>query len=273
MASIPLGSAQIRLGNNFNQQFYYGDSNSAQLNMNNEMMRDYSNGGGAYGGSFPSYVNGDQIPFASGAQRNLGMYRGGTGRYPDLQTTNSTTAASSQVYAREDSAGPASRRSWIKVTNPNMLSTGSADPTASNVVAQYVNGGYAPTNTATNLVADFGYLEPGNYRVAYNGSSYNSGKHYCIVRGYTGEHLSGSSSNYRYILINCSWDGGWDYGHLGTSGADFTVNATYPYVILSLETHLNQNYYLNTIVSRKDTSATSYMNSNYNTNPCLWRVS
>ena len=273
MASIALGSAQIRLGNNFNQQFYYGDSNSAQLNMNAELMRDYSNGGGTYGGTFPSYVNGDQIPFTSGAQRNLGMYRGGTGRYPDLLTTNSSTAATSQSYAREDSAGPASRDSFVKTTNPNLIGSGQADTAGSNLIAQYVNGGYAPQNTATNIVADFGYLEPGNYRVAYQGSSYNSGKHYCIVRGYTGEHLSGSSSNYRYILINCSWDGGWDYGHLGTSGADFTVNSTYPYVILSLETHLNQNYYLNTILSRKDTVSSRMNTSAYKTNPCLWRVS
>lgn len=271
MASIALGSAQIRLGNNFNQQFYYGDSNSAQLNMNAELMRDYSIGAVTHGSSIGSYVT-DSVPFTSGAQRNLGMYRGGTGRYPDVQTTNSTTAATTQTYAREASAGPASRKSWIKVTNPNMIGSGSADPTASNVVAQYVNGGYAPTNTATNLVADFGYLEPGNYRVAFEGASYNTGVHYCIVRGYTGEHLSGSSSNYMYIQRNCYWDGGWDYSHLGSTGSDFTVNATYPYVILSLETHLNQNYYLNTIVSRKDTTSGD-MNSNFKVNPNIWRVS
>ena len=135
-----------------------------------------------------------------------------------------------------------------------------------------MNGGYAPTNTATNLVADFGYLEPGNYRVAFEGASYNTGVHYCIVRGYTGEHLSGSSSNYMYIQRNCYWDGGWDYSHLGSTGSDFTVNATYPYVILSLETHLNQNYYLNTIVSRKDTTSGD-MNSNFKVNPNIWRVS
>ena len=135
MASIALGSAQIRLGNNFNQQFYYGDSNSAQLNMNAELMRDYSIGAVTHGSSIGSYVT-DSVPFTSGAQRNLGMYRGGTGRYPDVQTTNSTTAATTQTYAREASAGPASRKSWIRVTNPNMIGSGSADPTASNVVAQ-----------------------------------------------------------------------------------------------------------------------------------------
>ena len=271
MASIPLGSAQIRLGRDFNQQFYYGDSNTAQLRMNDEMMRDYSIGGSTYGTSYTN-ITSDSVPFTSGAQRSLSMYRGGCGRYPDLLTTSSSTADNSQAYALENSGGPAGRDSYIKATNPNLYGSGAADTAGSNLIAQKVNGGYAPQNTATNIVADYGYLEPGTYKVSFEGASYNSGTHYIIVRGYTGEHLSGSSSNYKLISRSCSWDGGWDYSHLGTTGSSFTVNSTYPYVIISLETHLNQNYYLNTIVSRKDTTS-SHMNSNYKVNPNIWRVS
>lgn len=234
-------------------------------------MRDYSIGAITYGTTIGSNKT-DSVPFSSGAQRSLSMYRGGTGRYPDLLTTNSSTAATSQTYAREDSAGPASRDSFVKTTNPNLIGSGQADTAGSNLIAQYVNGGYAPQNTATNIVADYGYLEAGTYKVSFEGASYNSGTHYIIVRGYTGEHLSGSSSNYKLIARSCSWDGGWDYSHLGTTGSSFTVNSTYPYVIISLETHLNQNYYLNTIVSRKDTTS-SYMNPSYKVNPNIWRVS
>ena len=272
MASIPLGSAQIRLGNNFNQQFYYGDSNSAQLNMNNEMMRDYSVGGGAYGETNPNYITPDPIPMTSGAQRQMSMYRGGTGRYPDLDTRNLSVADNSQAYAYESGGGASSFHSWAKVTNPNMIGSGAADPTATNVIASYVNGS-SSGNTAANLVADFGYLEPGNYNFAFEGAHYNTGVHYCIIRGYTGEHLSGSSSNYYVLTRNCYWQGGWDYSHLGTTGAGpFTVNSTYPYVIMSLETHLDDPYYLNTIVARKD-STSSNMNYKYFTNPNIWRVS
>ena len=104
MASIPLGSAQIRLGRDFNQQFYYGDSNTAQLRMNDEMMRDYSIGGSTYGTSYTG-ITSDSVPFTSGAQRSLSMYRGGCGRYPDLLTTSSSTADNSQAYALESSGG------------------------------------------------------------------------------------------------------------------------------------------------------------------------
>ena len=271
MASIALGSAQIRLGNDFNQQFYYGDSNSTQISMNSEFMRDYSIGAVTYGTTIGSMAT-DTVPFASGSQRSLSMYRGGTGRYPDVDTTSLTLADNGQHYAWESGAGPSSKNSWVKVSNPNMIGTGVADSSGSNLVAQYVNGGNAPTNTATNIVADFGYLEPGTYNVAFEGASYNTGTHYCVVRGYTGEHLSGSSSNYKVISRSCYWAGGWDNSHLGTTGSSFTINSTYPYVIISLETHHNQNYYINTIVSRKDTTS-SYMNSNYKINPNMWRIS
>jgi len=271
VASIPLGSAEIRLGQHFNQQFYYGDSDTTQLQMNSEMMRDYSIGAIAYGSSSGSWTT-DPVPYTSGAQRNLGMYRGGCGRYPDVDTTSLTLADNSQDYAWESGSGPSSKNSWVKVSNPNMIGTGVADSSGSNLVAQYVNGGNAPTNTATNIVADFGYLEPGTYNVAFEGASYNTGTHYCVVRGYTGEHLSGSSSNYKVISKACYWAGGWDNSHLGTLGSSFTINSTYPYVIMSLETHHNQNYYINTIVSRKDTTS-SYMNATYKVNPNIWRVS
>ena len=269
MASIPLGSAQIRLGNNFNQQFYYGDSNSAQLNMNNEYMRDYSIGVYSYG---ESYTYTDPIPFTSGAQRSLSMYRGGCGRYPDTETTNASVADNNQALAYESGGGPASFSSWAKTTNPNLIGTGSADQAGTNIIAQYVNGNSTGQNSAANLVADFGYLEPGSYLLSFEGGHYNTGVHYCIIRGYTGEHLSGSSSNYRVITKNCSWSGGWTNSSLGTGGASFTVNSTYPYVIMSLESHLDDPYYLNTAVNRKDTS-NGQGATNRRVNPNIWRVS
>lgn len=271
MASIPL-SGQIRLGRDFNQQFYYGDNNAAQLNMNSEYMRDYSVGARSTGSSAPTSYKHDQIPYTSGAQRSLSMYRGGCGRYPDLGTTSSSTADNNQAYALTGGGGPAGFTNYVKATNPNLIGSGAPDSAGSNLIAQKTSGNTSGANTAANIVADFGYLEPGNYKLSFWGAHYNSGTHYCIIRGYTGEHMTGLSSNYRVISRNCSWSGGWSTNSLGTSGAGFTVNATYPYVIMSLETHVNTNFYLNTIVSRKDTDS-SYIASIYNVNPNIWRES
>lgn len=261
MASIPL-SGQIRLGTDFNQQFYYGDSNSAQLNMNSQLMREYSIGGSS---------SADVIPYGSGAQRNLGMYRGGTGAYPWAGTTSTSTAASSQAYALTGGGGPGSKTNYVKATNPNLIGTGAADQGGVNILAQATGGNTSGSNTATNIVADFGYLEPGNYKVAFSGGSYNTGWHYCIVRGYTGEHLSGSSTNYKYVSRSCTWNGGWRVSNMGTNSS-FTVNSTYPYVIMSLETHVDTNYYLNTSINRKDSSSQKG-SASYIVNPHIWRVS
>lgn len=267
MASIPLGSAQIRLGNDFNQQFFYGDNNSNQLNMNAEAMRQhYSIGLVTHGGSSNFYVV-DPIPKGSGVQRNLGMYRGGTGAFPFVDTTSHTTFQTSYAYARVTNTGGTTTGD-IRKTN-NLPGAGDG---GTNIVGSYVVG-TSSTNAAQSFACDFGYLEPGNYKFAFEGGSYNTGVHYGIVRGYSGEHMGTSSTNYKVISKNCYWAGGWAVSNIGTAGADFTVNSTYPYVIIALETHNQNAYYLATSVTRKDSTGNIKGNSGYVTSPNMWRVS
>ena len=267
MASIALGSAQIRLGNDFNQQFVYGDNNTNQLNFNSEYMRQhYSIGIVTHGGSGGTNYLVDAIPKGSGVQRNLGMYRGGTGAFPFVDTTSSTTARTSQAYARVTNVGTTSGD--IRKTN-NLSGAGDG---GTNIVGSYVSGSNS-SNAAQSFACDFGYLEPGNYKFAFEGGSYNVGVHYGIVRGYTGEHMSGSSSNYVVVSKSCSWSGGWSTSNIGTIGADFTVNSTYPYVIIALETHNQNSYYLATSVTRKDSTGNIKGNSNWVTSPNMWRAS
>lgn len=259
MASIPL-TGQIRLGNDFNGQVYYGGSLTNQINMaNNILTRDYSRGPIGYGFTATNYDT-DEINPTPTAQHNLGQYRGGTGTYPTSSTTTNATGDSSQLVARENRIGSSAGDALF---SGNIIS---GVDVGNNVVGQYNSGG------AMNVVHEIGYLEPGNYKFTFSGGSYNEGSYYGIVRGYTGEHLTGSSSDYVFYSRVNTFSGGWRTGYLGTLGADFTVNATYPYVIISLECHGSSAYYLATSVNRK-VSTEFRGDSNRLVVPHVWRVS
>jgi len=265
MASIPL-SGQIRLGNNFNDQFFYGSSLTAQLNMgDSKLSQHYSIGALTHGYTSGSWQE-DTVPSGTTAQRSLSQYRGGTGTYPTTETTSAGTADNSQAIALESAVGAADGY----VRGSSNLAGIAVSPGAI-VIAQYANGSVS-SNNAHNIVMDVGYLEPGNYKVSYSGGTYYEGTHYLIVRGYTAAHLSGSSSNYVYNARTASWSGGWSTNNIGSLEISFTVNSTYPYVILDLETHNQSGGYLITSVNRKD-STTVKGNSNQIVNPNIWRVS
>ena len=120
-------------------------------------------------------------------------------------------------------------------------------------------------NTAANGVCYLGYLEPGNYQVGYYIRQYNAGYCYVIVRGYTTGYLSGSYSNYVY-QSNYHFSGSFD--DFASGGTSFTTNSTYPYVILDVETHNDNQYFNRAYVLRKGNS----YGSSYNANPYVKRV-
>lgn len=266
MASIPL-SGEIRLGNHFNDQFFYGSSLTAQLNMgDSKLSQQYSIGAITHGVAAGSWQE-DTVPSGTTTQRSLSQYRGGTGTYPTTNTTSGTTADNGQDIALLGAGGSGSADGYIRGSN-NLA--GIAVSPGTIVIAQYANGS-TTNNTAHNLVHDVGYLEPGNYKVSYSGGTYYEGTHYLIVRGYTSPHLSGSSSNYVYNARSVGWSGGWS-ATLGSLEISFTVNSTYPYVILDLETHNQSSGYLITSVNRKD-STTVRGGGSQIINPNIWRVS
>ena len=247
--NIPL-TGQVRLGHDFNRCFYHGASNAAQLNFNNERVRNISKT------NSPS----SDLPFASGAQKNVGAYRGTTGAWGYTGTSSDTNVASDQQYQDEVEAGGNIFATLISRANYNVN-----DGTHNIVDYQYADNGEqfgTAGNAAVNNVCYMGYLEPGNYYVYTNYRQYNAGYTYLIVRGYTSGYLSGSSSNY-YYRSNYHFSGSFDDNFLG---ATFTVNSTYPYVILDIECHNDNIYYNRNYILRKASSYTSR-----NTNPCLVR--
>lgn len=270
MASIPL-TGQIRLGNHFNDQFNYGASLTAQRRMGEDAMAvNYSNGAITNGQSYSGYTT-DTIPLGATAQRSLGQYRGGTGTYPTGQTSSGTTANTSQTIALSGEGGytlnPYQIVDWTGGSIPYTNTSADAHHVIQNVASS--NGS---SNGAVNMVHDIGYCEPGNYRFAVNGASYNTGWWYGIVRGYASPHLTGANTNYVYLNTSCSWAGGWANANLGTLQTDFTVNSTYPYLIISLETHCNNAYYLTTAVNRKN-SVTPKGSAAGVVCPNVWRIS
>jgi len=250
--NIPTGSGQIRLGYDFNRCFYHGGSNSAQLNFNNDRIRNTSK----------TNLSSTDTPYASGAQKNLSAYRGTTGCWGYLGTGTSSTVAGDQAYLQEVEAG--GHYIWGSVAARvrfNISGYGNVD-------YQYAdngdyNSGTSNGNAAANIVAYLGYLEPGSYKVYANWRQYNAGYSYLIVRGYTSGYLSGSSSNYKY-QANYHFSGTFDNFYYG--GGSFTVNSTYPYVILDIECHNDNDYYNQNYILRKESSL-----STYNANPCVVR--
>jgi len=239
-------SGQIRLGYDFNRCFYHGASNSAQLNFNDQKVRETS----------VSINQSSDTSYTSGAQKNLSAYRGATGARGWIGTTTSSNVSGDQSYQQEVEAGTGSATSRVAFN---------VDSTYNRVDYQYAANGGTTGNTAANGVCYLGYLEPGNYQVGYYIRQYNAGYCYVIVRGYTTGYLSGSYSNYVY-QSNYHFSGSFD--DFASGGTSFTTNSTYPYVILDVETHNDNQYFNRAYVLRKGNS----YGSSYNANPYVKRV-
>jgi len=244
--NIPTGSGQIRLGYDFNRCFYHNTNNSAQLNFDNELIRETS----------VVYGQANDTPWTSGAQKNLSAYRGATGARGWLD--NATNAETNQTYQSTFAGGTGSASARVAYNW-----SGSTD--YNRVGYMYAANGGTTGNTAANLVVNLGYLEPGTYKVAYYIRIYNSGTTYAIVRGYSSGFLSGSYTN--YVLNSKGWSSG-SYTYMAASGSTFTVNSTYPYVIIDFEGHNNNQYFLRSMVLRKGNT----YGTTYNFNPFVLRT-
>ena len=196
-------------------------------------------------------------PYASGAQKNMAAYRGATGARGWVGTSTTSVVAGNQTYTQGVEAGPSGS---IKAARVAFNYTTSYTRVDYLYAASYSNG-----NTAANVVVYLGYLEPGNYKFGFYTRIYNSGTAYAIIRGYTSGYLSGSSSNYLYLSQSRS---SGSYANFASSSSAFTVNSTYPYVILDIENHNNNQYFFRTLVLRKGND----YGTTYNANAFVKRV-
>lgn len=249
--NIPL-TGQIRLGYDFNRCFYHDSANSTQLNMDNSLVRETS----------VSIFQSSDTPYASGAQKNISAYRGSTGSRGITGTTSGTLAETDQTYQLYAEIEPSIYSIAIARVAYNYDTTYNR---VDYLYAQSQSAGNGGGNTAANVVVYLGYLEPGTYQFGYYCRVYNSGTAYAIVRGYTTGLLSGSSTNYVYASKN--WNSGI-YTDFASSGTQFTVNSTYPYVIIDFECHNNNQYFLRTHVLRKGNN----FGTTYNANAFVKRV-
>lgn len=244
-------SGQIRLGYDFNRCFYHNSANSTQLNMDNSLVRETS----------VSYSQASDTPYTSGAQKNMAAYRGATGSRGITRTTSTTNIEANQTYVGYAEYEPSI---WSNVV---ARAAYNVDTTYNRVDYLYAHADANANgaNSAANIVVYLGYLEPGNYQFGFYTRIYNSGTAYAIIRGYTSGYLSGSSSNYLYY--SQSRNSG-SFANFYSSGASFTVNSTYPYVILDFESHNNNNYYMRVYVLRKGNN----YGTTYNANAFVKRV-
>ena len=204
-----------------------------------------------------SYSQASDTPYASGAQKNMAAYRGATGARGWVGTGTTSVVAGDQTYTQEVEAGPSGSLKSARVA---------FNYTTSYTRVDYLYAAaYSKGNTAANVVVNLGYLEPGNYQFGYYCRIYNSGTAYAIIRGYTSGYLSGSSTNYVYRSLSRS---SGSYANFVSSGSSFTVNSTYPYVILDIENHNNNQYFFRTLVLRKGND----YGTTYNANPFVKRV-
>ena len=221
-------SGQIRLGRDLNRLVYNNSANTSQLNFNTRRVREISVGLTTHGTT--GFYKTDQVPYASGSQRQATQYRGACNVWPWVE--NNSLAFNDQAYGRYVRAGTGRSDDFGDFYGTRTVY--SSIPTGTNTSSMTANA-TGSANRAINLVVYIGYLEAGDYKLWCTHQAYFQGTSYWIVRGYTGEDMSGSSSNYLYINRSETWNGGWRSRFNG--GADFTVNSTYPYVILDVECH------------------------------------
>ena len=239
-------SGQIRLGYDFNRCFYHNTNNSAQLNFDNQLVRETS----------VVFGQSNDTPYTTGAQKNMAAYRGATGARGWLD--NATNAETNQTYQSTFAGGTGTAGAQVAFNW-----SGSTD--YNRVGYMYAANGGSGGNTAANLVVNLGYLEPGTYKVAYYIRIYNSGTTYAIVRGYSSGFLSGTFTN--YVYNSKGWSSG-SYTNMAASGSTFTVTSSYPYVILDFEGHNNNQYFLRSMVLRKGNT----YGTTYNFNPFVLRT-
>lgn len=257
--SIPL-TGQIRLGRDFNSQFYHGSNDTAQNNLASANMRSVTR----YYETTNYNGTKTDIPYGASAQRSMSDYRGTTGRFPDASTSVKPTDFTDQniAYVNESSSFYGNGFARPLYTNANW---------GTNVAASYASSSSDGDNWATNMVHYVGYLEPGTYQAYANMGIYNSGWTYVIVRGYSQPDMNGASTNYVYASRSRS-SGSWENRTMGDGS--FTVNATYPYVILDIECHNDNIYFLRNFACRKQTTSTaSGIATTKYTNPYIKRIS
>ena len=256
--SVPL-SGSIGMGRDLVASFTHGSNTTGQNNLNNDYFRNVSNG---YQRSGFSRI--DTIPYASGAQRSLGMYRGTVGTYPWVNTGQATAWQNNQGYGTVGTGGVGGSASGgFNTTDGNF---------GSSVVFGYASGSTTLGNKAVNVVHYVGYCEPGTYESLAVAGKFNDGQVYYIIRGYAQPDMQGASTDYVYSSASTQ-GGAWTTTTMGRTS--FTVNATYPYLILDFEVHNANQYFARGILPRKSTTSTpsGSVSSTYWANPYIKRIS
>lgn len=296
--NIPL-TGQIRLGRDFNRMNYPSSSTfTEQISMNSQRVVKCHKGPYRYGTNPDSQAfntnNGlgdrqiSPINTAYNTQRQLYTYRGLCNSYTQAATIMpSATIVQDPLKWWFYKAGASilnnvqttSRWEWTgPFGTPNPGGTNSTwNPGA---VVEYTSL-YA-TTTANAAIANLmyiGYLEAGTY--ALNGiTGKNDGSVEIVVRGYSGSGATGTSSDLFYKLIAKSTSDGFawfDASSSGTYASQFTVNATYPYILLILQTN-TANYSARWCVSSTPNMHTtswfySSISSKYWVEPHITRLS
>lgn len=248
--NIPL-TGQIRLGRDFNRMKYpLATSHTQQISFNEKFVREQHKGVLRYGSSTGNNaLNGigynaiSPINPASGSERRLYYYRGSVQGHPQTETD---LFASSSPYSDGATwywykAGNVLNSTFVRTTAyQTAVSSGSGTGGGINVGNKVLHSqlkySSGTSNGAVANILYLGYLEAGTY-ILQGMTIQRGGSNQWLVRGYSQASLGGSSTDYKLTGMNCS---GWQFNYLdGNTGSRFTVNSTYPYCIMILQTNTN----------------------------------
>ena len=296
--NIPL-TGQIRLGRDFNRMNYPNSSTfTEQISMNSQRVVKCHKGPYRYGTPTDSqsfntnnglgYRQISPINTAYNTQRQLYPYRGLCNSYTQAATemssgtivqdplkwwfykAGSSILANSRVTSRWETSGAMS---------PNPGGTNSTFNPGS--IVEFVSV-YATTsaNAAIANLMYIGYLEPGTYAV--NGMiGKQDGGVELVVRGYSGAGATGTSSDLHYKSTGSTTSDSfiWQDADSGSAfyASQFTVNATYPYILFILQTNTGgyANRWCNSSMPNMHTTSWFYSNisSKYWVEPHITRLS
>ncbi len=257
--NIPL-TGQIRLGQGFNRMRNPTSTTwNSQISMNDVWVREQHKGYARYGSTTGNNtINGlglnaiSPINPAANSQRNLYLYRGCVMGHPQSEVemtagnTSSWWTAGDQWWWYE--AGSILNNIYCESRVHHTGTMGGGTGTGSTVDAGTIvqHTSVRSTSTSNAAIANtlyIGYLEAVTYLLK-GVITQRYAAQQLVVRGYTGAKATGSSTDYKQVANAIPPTNGstsWNYIAMnGATAYQFTVNATYPYVLLILQTNTSQ---------------------------------
>lgn len=286
--NIPL-SGQIRLGRDFNRLRKPQGPYTQQTSFNERFVRKNHKGFFRYGATNAQAnhtLNGlgyravNPINVTANTQRNLAPYRGICHGYPlnDTSLTVDSSWNNGETWYWGQ-GGNVLNSTFTKFRAHETANSQSENRDVGTDVLhsefRYASG---TSNGALSAYQYLGYLEPGNY-TTQGMVSFRSGSWYFVIRGYQSANLGGASTDYLLRGNNASSSWPFDYmegGDQGGRASNFTVTASYPYVLMIIQHNTNllsggattgstQTNWLNSSIPNLDT--TTHPNGTLNSNP------